>query len=546
MPRYELVRGSSNKFWTITLKGKSFTTQFGKIGSAGQTKLKEHASEAAAKAEYDKLIVEKTRKGYVLVGTAKAIGKPNGKSKTGAKHAGETSSGQYFEFKDGGSSKFWEITLDGTSHSVRFGKIGTAGQISTKRFKSAGEARADHDKLVAEKTKKGYKLVRGEAPAGPAVVHARDAKLEAAIEAAPDDADAYLVYADWLQGQGDPRGELIVLQHAKKGPQAKKLLEQHPEHFFGKLADAQDLLEQFPYRPLGRPTTWRWGYLEALWIGNKHDRSSDYGSGDKEEIDIDEALGWMLDHPSCRFLRELTVGINTFADNGYAGTAKVIGARKLTTLRKLILGDFYYEETELNWSNMGNVEPMYKGLPNLESLTLRSGSMKLGKIDLPKLRELRVISGGFDPGSLASICKAKWPRLETLDLQLGRDHRFTLDHLQPIFDGKAFPNLKHLGLGNSTISDLICQGLTASKIAARLESLDLTKGTMGDAGADALAAGRFPRLQTVDVSENYLSKRGLATLKSVAKSVVSQGGRRGEAQRDDGGDPEDRYIAAYE
>ena len=547
MPRYEFQEGTSSKFWEIDLQGKSFTTKFGKIGSNGQTKLKEHATEAAAKAEYEKLIAEKTKKGYALVGGkangTRAAAKPANADKP-AKAAASKSSGQYFEFKDGGSSKFWEITLDGKSHRVRFGKIGTPGQTSEKSFKSPGEARADHDKLVTEKTKKGYKLVRGEAPAGPTVIHARNEKLEAAIAADPDSPDAYLVYADWLQSQGDPRGELIVLQHAKKAAAAKKLLEQNKEHFFGKMADAQDMLEQFEYGPLGRPTTWRWGYLEALWIGNKHDRSSDFGDGDKEEIDVDDALGWLLDHPSCRFLRELTVGINSFMDNGYGQTAKVIGARKLTTLRKLILGDFYYEETELNWSDMGDIGPLYKGVPNLESLTLRSGSMKLGKIDLPKLKELRIITGGFDKGSLASICNAKWPNLETLNIQLGDENKFTTKLLQPIFDGKAFPKVRHLGLGNSDISDEICKGLASSKIAAQLESLDLSKGTMGDEGAAALAAGRFPKLQLLDVTDNWLTKKGVAALKAIAKKVESSGGKEG--QQDDGGERDNRYIAARE
>jgi len=44
----------------------------------------------------------------------------------------------------------------------------------------------------------------------------RNAEIEAAILAAPDDEGAYLVYADWLQSQGDPRGELISLQHAMR------------------------------------------------------------------------------------------------------------------------------------------------------------------------------------------------------------------------------------------------------------------------------------------------------------------------------------------
>lgn len=37
-------------------------------------------------------------------------------------------------------------------------------------------------------------------------------KLEQAIREAPDTPDAYLVYGDWLESQGDPRGELIAVQ----------------------------------------------------------------------------------------------------------------------------------------------------------------------------------------------------------------------------------------------------------------------------------------------------------------------------------------------
>ncbi len=64
MPRYELSEGTSNKFWQIDLKGASFTTTYGKIGSSGQTSLKEFGDAATAKKEYDKLVAEKTKKGY--------------------------------------------------------------------------------------------------------------------------------------------------------------------------------------------------------------------------------------------------------------------------------------------------------------------------------------------------------------------------------------------------------------------------------------------------------------------------------------------------
>lgn len=68
MPRYELSEGTSNKFWQIDLNGSSFTTTFGRIGSAGQSSTKSYDTDAKALAEYNKLIAEKTKKGYQLVG----------------------------------------------------------------------------------------------------------------------------------------------------------------------------------------------------------------------------------------------------------------------------------------------------------------------------------------------------------------------------------------------------------------------------------------------------------------------------------------------
>ncbi|MCA9604076.1 MAG: WGR domain-containing protein, partial [Myxococcales bacterium] len=61
-----------------------------------------------------------------------------------------------FELVDAKSNKFWEIELEGSSFTVRYGKIGTSGQTQTKSFGDAGAAKTEHDKLVQQKTKKGY------------------------------------------------------------------------------------------------------------------------------------------------------------------------------------------------------------------------------------------------------------------------------------------------------------------------------------------------------------------------------------------------------
>jgi predicted DNA-binding WGR domain protein len=68
VPRYEFSHGTSNKFWEVALSGKSFTTTYGKIGSVGQKTAKTFATPADARNECDKLVAEKRKKGYVLVG----------------------------------------------------------------------------------------------------------------------------------------------------------------------------------------------------------------------------------------------------------------------------------------------------------------------------------------------------------------------------------------------------------------------------------------------------------------------------------------------
>src|SRR4051812_15966193 len=107
-----------------------------------------------------------------------------------------------FDFNDGKSHKFWTIELSGDSFTVTFGKAGTAGQTQTRSFPDAARAQREHDKLVAEKLKKGY----AETTAAPAT--SRDS-LEAALVENPDDDAAHMAYADHLHDQGDPRGEFI-------------------------------------------------------------------------------------------------------------------------------------------------------------------------------------------------------------------------------------------------------------------------------------------------------------------------------------------------
>jgi DNA ligase-1 len=63
---------------------------------------------------------------------------------------------RYFECVEGGSNKFWEVGVSGNDLTTRWGKIGSAGQTKTKTYATADKARAEADKLIAEKTGGGY------------------------------------------------------------------------------------------------------------------------------------------------------------------------------------------------------------------------------------------------------------------------------------------------------------------------------------------------------------------------------------------------------
>lgn len=67
---------------------------------------------------------------------------------------------RYLELVEGSLKKFWEITVEGTSFTVRFGRIGTTGQTQQKVCGSDAEAKTTADDLARAKLSKGYRDVQ--------------------------------------------------------------------------------------------------------------------------------------------------------------------------------------------------------------------------------------------------------------------------------------------------------------------------------------------------------------------------------------------------
>ena len=61
----EFEEGTSSKFWRARVEGKTLYVNYGKIGSNGQTQVKDFSSPDLAEKEYGKLVAEKRKKGYI-------------------------------------------------------------------------------------------------------------------------------------------------------------------------------------------------------------------------------------------------------------------------------------------------------------------------------------------------------------------------------------------------------------------------------------------------------------------------------------------------
>ena len=64
----EFEEGTSSKFWRARVDGKTLYVNYGKIGSNGQTQIKDFADNGTAMKEFDKLVREKRKKGYIDAG----------------------------------------------------------------------------------------------------------------------------------------------------------------------------------------------------------------------------------------------------------------------------------------------------------------------------------------------------------------------------------------------------------------------------------------------------------------------------------------------
>jgi uncharacterized protein (TIGR02996 family) len=426
-----------------------------------------------------------------------------------------------YELSDGKSNKFWEIELADDQFTVRYGRIGTDGQTQVKTFANADKAQKEYDKMVAKKVKKGYQLVAETAAEPEAEVTVpRNSELEQAIHDSPDDAAVWQVFGDWLQTQGDARGEMISLAYSGAPDAAARIAEierSQRDTWVGptlaKLLGTKEIDKVLELE-------WQHGFITAAKV-----RTEWEWKGPKPV----SMLRTLLSDPSSRFLRRLALGL--FDDEGENHYAQAILALtkvgKLPSLRHLHIGDFEYpDETEISWTEVGDVDKIYPVAPKLEVLHLQGGGIGLGDLRLARLRRLKLETGGLPAEAIRSVCRAELPELSDLEIWFGAEDygaEGSIEMLAPLFAGQLFPKLTRLGLMNSEFADDIAAAIATAPVLAQIKQLDLSLGTMTDSGADAILAqvDRFRHLSSLNLNDNFISDEAVSRLRTSLGGLVT-------------------------
>lgn len=168
----------------------------------------------------------------------------------------------------------------------------------------------------------------------------------------------------------------------------------------------------------------------------------------------------------------------------------------------------------------------------------------MGDIEHPTLRELEIETGGLPGEAARSLDKAKLPKLERLTIWFGTDEyggSSSVNDIQNLLAGKGYPKLRHLGLQNADFQDDLARAVCTAPIVERLSSLDLSMGTMGSDGANALAdaADRLEHLEALNVEENFIGDAAVERLKKSLGQIVNIGHQEDE-------DDDYRYVSVGE
>lgn len=241
-----------------------------------------------------------------------------------------------------------------------------------------------------------------------------NAELEARIAANPDDDAAWQVYADWLNEQGSPRGELAAL-HLAYEKKALPSLRQKAEALIAKQFAAPEL----------DLVKWKAGFWQRIAV--------------RDDFDV-------LANPSARLCQRMTL---TSSDDDHSPAAEALAEHgPFPALRRLTIGaDPEYGQSDydsyLDIRSCHGLARLPAVLPNLRMLSLRVIE-DFDFASFPNLETLTILAVTPKVESLRALFAIDLPKLRRLKLDLGTMNAEATDQLLSASDFTALASGKHV------------------------------------------------------------------------------------------------------
>jgi len=345
---------------------------------------------------------------------------------------------RHLHFKDEKSDKFWKIKVSGNTHTVTYGRAGSAGTSKTKSFEDNSQAQKDAEKLIKSKLKKGY-------------------------------IDVGATNSESSRSQGEP----VELQD-------KAVMEYVHGQPFDVLKSAPKIVAN-PYDD--NPKSWDDKFQEFLLVQDSQ-ATTHFVAGlageAYEESNTNTVLKTLVKHKQA-----------------------------LPNLVSLFLNDIDQHESELSWIVEGDLTPVWKNFPNLREFKVRGYPGEMGNFSMSLLERFTIECSGLRKKNLEQIFKADMPNLTHLELWVGTSDyggETDISDWGPLLSGELFPKLKYLGLRNCDYADGLAEILKNAPILDRIETLDLSMGTLTDkGGAQLYQSEKIRALKKLDLHYHFLS-----------------------------------------
>jgi predicted DNA-binding WGR domain protein len=330
-----------------------------------------------------------------------------------------------FEFKEGTSSKFWQISQEGPQLTVNWGRIGAKVQTKTKTFDSPDAAFKNQCALIGEKLANGYIEVTADGlPMAPPTPQTPTGPSSQSQETPQSQEGRRAI----LQ---NARGHTIILAqlgpHVITGEGPDRLVQtlgssrEAEEHFNRiKMVREKDGYETRRLEPVSNETVAPLTRPELAGFEGKIDFNDgrlliSFGGDFDSEVQsaVCDALVEHIEQLAPRYAQLLCD-----TQSPKAGWERALDNKSLESVESFVFDTPYNTTERQSLNSIGSLDSVIRACPNLKKL-FATGALDLNPVGHPKLESLYLLGEPLSPSLLEALGECCFSSLKRLALGLG-------------------------------------------------------------------------------------------------------------------------------